>query len=346
MTELVKYEAACRAIAEARAVDEVKDIRDKAEAMRVYARQAKNKQLEVDAAEIRFRAERRLGEGIREQREAGLLAQGKRTDLGCEKTQVQAPTLAEVGIDKSLADRARKLAAIPEAEFEQTVSEWRGRVSAENERVTVNLLRAGARAQAREERDAQHHDTATVDDLHKLVERGDKYGVIYADPPWLYGNQGTRAATGNHYGGMTVDELCELPVKALSADDAFLHLWTTNAFLFECERIMEAWGYEYRSVYVWAKPQMGIGNYWRVSHEFLLLGRRGSPEWRARDIKSWGQFDRGRHSAKPEQVRQHIERACAGPYLEMFARRPAPGWVCWGNEIERGLLYGDVEHVA
>ena len=60
MTDLVKYDAACRAVAEAASIDEAKGFRDKSEAMRAYAKQAKNKQLEVQAAEIRIRAERRI----------------------------------------------------------------------------------------------------------------------------------------------------------------------------------------------------------------------------------------------------------------------------------------------
>lgn len=142
-TGLVRYEAACRALAEANSVDEVKDLRDKAEAMRAYARQAKNKQLEIDASEIRFRAERRLGEMIATQRDTVGLAQGKRTDLGPERTQVSTPTLAETGIDKHLADRSRKYAAIPEREFEGILSQRRDRIEQENKRVTVNLLDAG-----------------------------------------------------------------------------------------------------------------------------------------------------------------------------------------------------------
>ena len=75
-----------------RVFDEVKDIRDRAEALHVYARQAKNKQLEIDASEIRFRAERRV-EMMVEQRETVGLAQGKRTDLGPRKTQVDKPAV-------------------------------------------------------------------------------------------------------------------------------------------------------------------------------------------------------------------------------------------------------------
>lgn len=190
-------------------------------------------------------------------------------------------------------------------------------------------------------------DTCTITDLHALAAAGRKFGCIYADPPWLYDNQGTRAATGNHYGGMTVDELCALPVPALAADDAHLHLWTTNAFLFECPRIFAAWGFEFRSSLVWVKPQMGIGNYWRNSHEILLTAIRGDAKrFNDHSMMSWLECDRGAHSAKPEQVRAMLERASAGPYLEMFGRQVAQGWTVWGNQIERSLFAAALEVAA
>ncbi|WP_374290171.1 hypothetical protein [Paenirhodobacter enshiensis] len=151
MSELVKYEAACRAVADAASIDEAKDFRDKSEAMRAYAKQAKNKQLEVQAAEIRIRAERRIGELMNAQRDAGALATaGRPSDkIGSKTNPISAaPTLAEVGIDKKLADRARKYAAIPEDEFNGIVNDWKGRVEQENERVTVNLLAAGQKAES------------------------------------------------------------------------------------------------------------------------------------------------------------------------------------------------------
>lgn len=190
-------------------------------------------------------------------------------------------------------------------------------------------------------------DTCTVDDLAKLVSLGLTFGTIYADPPWVYDNQMTRAATSNHYGGMSVDELCELPVKAVAAKNAHLHLWTTNGFLFECRRIMDAWGFEFRSSFVWVKPQMGIGNYWRNSHEFLLTGIRGDAKrFNDHSLKSWLECDRGEHSGKPEQVRSYIQKASPGPYLELFGRWPAEGWTVWGNGIRRSLLFPDVREVA
>lgn len=183
-------------------------------------------------------------------------------------------------------------------------------------------------------------NTCTISELAGLVGK-QQFGCIYADPPWLYDNQGTRAATGQHYDGMTVEQLCDLPVRKLAADDAHLHLWTTNAFLFECPRIFDAWGFEFRSSFVWVKGQMGIGNYWRNSHEILLTAIRGNAKrFNVHDMPSWLECDRGKHSSKPEQVRAMLTRASGGPYLELFGRLPAEGWTVWGNQIERNIFSG------
>jgi len=156
MTALIKYDAACRALAEAKAVDEVKDLRDKAEAMRIYGMQAKNKGLEVDAAEIRIRAERRLGEMLGQ---SDLHAGGRPKKTGRQSRPVSdgsdgmrssgttaLPKLADVGISKDLSARAQKIAAVPAEEFETQVGEWRERVVQEGVRVTTNLVAAGERA--------------------------------------------------------------------------------------------------------------------------------------------------------------------------------------------------------
>lgn len=210
-------------------------------------------------------------------------------------------------------------------------------------RKQVSRVKAAARLLTSEPSD----DTCEVADLFRLAEMGVKFGTIYADPPWVYDNQGTRAATGNHYGGMSVEELRALPIAELAADDAHLHLWTTNAFLFECPRIFEAWGFEFRSSFVWVKSQMGIGNYWRNSHEFLLTAIRGDAKrFNDKALKSWLECDRGAHSAKPEQVRSYIERASPGPYLELFARSAATGWSVWGNQVAPSLLHPNVRKVA
>ena len=146
---LALYETACHALAQAKTTDEVKDLRDKSEAMRAYAHQAKNRQLEIDAAEIRIRAERRLGELIRQQKETVGLNEGGRPPekTGADVEPVyKPPTLADAGIDKKLSSHAQKVAAIPEDEFEGIVGEWRETLETANERVTTNILKAAEQA--------------------------------------------------------------------------------------------------------------------------------------------------------------------------------------------------------
>jgi N6-adenosine-specific RNA methylase IME4 len=186
---------------------------------------------------------------------------------------------------------------------------------------------------------------------------GQKFATIMADPPWSYGNQATRASTDNHYVTMSVEDICAMPVADLAADDAQLHLWTTNGFLREAFSVMEAWGFAYRGVFVWCKSAdgtdaddvdmdappkatIGIGNYWRVSHEFLLLGIRGSATFEDKSLPSWAAMKRVKHSAKPESVRVMVESAFHGPRLELFGRMAAPGWTVFGNQVKRSLFAG------
>jgi hypothetical protein len=145
VTELIKYDAACRALAEAKSTDEVLNIRDKAEALRAYARIAKNRTLELDAAELRLRAERQLGLMIEQQRKTkGLNRGGEHTHRVAEEPGAvhpdRLPTLREVGIDKNLADRARKFGKIDNREFERMVHDFREDTERANKRVTLRTF--------------------------------------------------------------------------------------------------------------------------------------------------------------------------------------------------------------
>ena len=215
--------------------------------------------------------------------------------------------------------------------------------SAKETRAEVNRRKAARAIEAA----APSDETCTVADLFRLAQQGKRFGAIYADPPWQYDNQGTRAATGNHYNGMSVDELCALPIPMLVGENAHLHMWTTNGFLFDCPKIFEAWGFEFKTSFVWVKPKIGIGNYWRNSHEIMLTGVRGDAKrFNVHDMPSWLECDRGPHSEKPEQVRAMIERASPGPYLELFGRKAVNGWAVWGNQIERSIFTRDVKEIA
>ena len=120
--------------------------------------------------------------------------------------------------------------------------------------------------------------------------------------------QGWRGAADKHYPTLELEAICAEPVSRLVAENAHLHLWTTNAFLRQAFAVMDAWGFEFKSCLVWIKPQLGMGNYWRVSHEFLLLGVRGSLPFVDKTCRSWLLHRRTRHSRKPFAVRELIER--------------------------------------
>jgi len=330
---LVKYDPACKAISEAKSVDEAKEIHDRADAFRAYARQAKNKQLEVDAAEIRMRAEYRLGELIRAQKETVGLAKGspgnQYTGPVPNENRSTPPTLAEAGIDKKLSSRAQKLAAVPKDEFESMIGEWRGRVELENERVTTNLLRAGERARRDEDLSAK--------DLQWPEGR---YPIIYADPPWRYEHPPIGASNRsieNHYPTMTLEEICALPVPELAAENSVLYLWATAPKLAECFDVIDAWGFEYRTCMVWVKDRIGMGYHARNRHEILLIAKRGqiAPPQPSDRPDSVVEAKRAKHSAKPLQFYEIIERAYPRlPKVELFCRQPREGWAAWGNQAE------------
>lgn len=176
--------------------------------------------------------------------------------------------------------------------------------------------------------------------LQTLVEADVRFPTIYADPPWQYANTASRAAAENHYPTLSVDDICREPVRQLAAEHAHLHLWTTNAFLREAFEVIDAWGFEFKSCLVWVKPELGMGNYWRVSHEYLLLGVRGSLTFRERTQASWLLAQRTVHSRKPRAVRMLIEKVSPGPYLELYGRESFrdTAWTVYGNQIEEGLF--------
>lgn len=117
---LIKYEAARSALAEAHRVDEVKDIRDKAEAMAAYARQAKDNELIQYATEIKVRAERRCGELLARTERARPEDNLKRGPKSNDATT--GPTLAQMGLTKDESSRYQQLAAMPADHFETAVA--------------------------------------------------------------------------------------------------------------------------------------------------------------------------------------------------------------------------------
>jgi hypothetical protein len=164
--KLIKYDRACKAIAAAKRVDEVKRIRDVAVAMKAYARQANNHELEADAIEIRMRATRRMDQMRQEQAKTIGLAKGGGGKHG-RKRVAEKPTLKDAGINKNLAHEGRKLGALSDQEFEQKVTEARADA--------ISLAEVAERA-AKRQRPSR---PLTVDEIHR-AEAAD-FPKWYAD---------------------------------------------------------------------------------------------------------------------------------------------------------------------
>lgn len=162
------------------------------------------------------------------------------------------------------------------------------------------------------------------------------YDVIYADPPWRYDFvQSDSRAIENQYPTASTDELCALTVPA--AEAAVLFMWATNPKLAEALRVVEAWGFSYRTNLVWVKDRFGMGYYAREQHELLLVAKRGDypAPVGTEQLSSVIQAPRARHSEKPAEVYDMIERMYPnGQYLELFARIAWAGnWTTWGFDF-------------
>lgn len=171
------------------------------------------------------------------------------------------------------------------------------------------------------------------------------YKTILADPPWNESGGGKiKRGADKHYPLLKTKEIMSLPVSSLADENAHLYLWVTNGHLPDGLRVMEAWGFDYKTCITWAKDRFGLGQYFRGQTEHVLFGVRGNIPYRT---KSNGKRAQGRtlitaprqeHSAKPEELRSMIQVVSPGPYIELFAREAYPGWDCWGNEVKSSIV--------
>lgn len=356
MSNLIRYEAARAALAEARTVDEVKDIHDRAEAMRAYGRMAKDVQLEIDAAEIRLRAERRLGILIDQQKATVGLNRGGRPaeKTGANEEPVSVPTLADAGIDKKLSSRSQKVAKLGEDEFETALGELRERMTQQAGRVSLDIVREKEKIQRRAAHQEAVREGGTVDDLRALAASGFRAGCILADPPWhfaTYSAKGEGRSASQHYTTNALDEIKALPVADLAAPDCVLLIWILDWCPAWALEVISAWGFEHKTTaFTWVKQNkscsgyfMGQGYWTRANPEQCWLATRGSPQRLYADVQQLLLAPVSEHSEKPFDVHLRAERLVSGPYLELYGRKQRPGWKVWGNEISKQASRGDAE---
>ena len=184
-------------------------------------------------------------------------------------------------------------------------------------------------------------------DLLKL--HGDKkFYTILADPPWQFQNRTGKMAPEHkrlsRYGTMKLDEIMALPVGQLAAETGHLYLWVPNALLPEGIKVLEAWGFTYKSSLVWHKIRKdggpdgrGVGFYFRNVTELVLFGVRGKNARTMAPGRRQVNFlatQKREHSRKPDEFYDIVESCSPGPYLELFARGPRKGWSVWGNQSD------------
>lgn len=175
---------------------------------------------------------------------------------------------------------------------------------------------------------------------------GRRFKSILADPPWAFrafGGQDvlpSRSATP-HYSTMSHEQLRDLPVDMVAAQDAVLHLWTVDSHLDQGMELGRAWGFEFKTIgFIWVKtqksaptkPKMSLGHWTRKEAEVCLLFTKGRPKRLSRGVEQVIMEPAREHSRKPDCARERIEQLAGGPYLELFGRSTRAGWTSWGNQ--------------
>ncbi len=306
---LIQINKAQAALEQASDIHEILDLRDKAQAVQMFAAAQGAKELAQEAKIFQLKAERKAGDWLAEN-----------VTQGGHNSKLHDVSLLPDGIEPIESHRWQLEAKVPTETFNNWVDEC---LSTGKE-----ISAAGLQRLARFEVGAKVVPTALAG----------KYRVIYADPPWKYGDQmgveGYKISAEMHYPTMSLDELCDLPVPNLTEDSAVLFLWVTVPMMQEALKLIDAWGFEYKTHFIWDKVKHNWGHYSSVRHELLMLCTRGSclPDI-TKLYDSVISIERTEHSRKPEQFRELIDTLYPnGQRIELFAREKVAGWETWGNE--------------
>ena len=325
-TGLIKLDAATTQLAKATSIKEVKEIRDKAEAIRKYAAvSGAGLDLQNAGAELKLRAERKAGLMLK-----GMERQKRGGDQKSKLHNVTSiPTLEDINITKIQSSRWQKEASIPKERFEEHIKETK---EAEKELTTTGIIRLASNLLKKEEVETTP------------LPKG-KYNIIYADPPWDYGGPEQHGkfetvqdkTLKSYYPPMSLKKICELPIPNLTAKEAVLFLWVTSPFLKKSFEVIEAWDFEYKTSFVWNKIKHNVGHYNSVRHEFLLIATKGSYKPDHKKLyNSVQSIERTKHSRKPEKFRQIIDDIYRkGKRIELFRRgKKIKNWDVWGHETK------------
>ncbi len=182
-----------------------------------------------------------------------------------------------------------------------------------------------------------------------------KYHTVYADPPWMEAGAGKiKRGANRHYPLMKTKDIANLNVPDICADNCHLYLWVTNNFLKDGLDVMKSWGFRYITKITWIKgvvqqnnivkmEHAGLGQYFRGQDEVCLFGVKGTLPYKYVDNqRKQGTTvivaPRGRHSEKPLEMYELIEKVSFPPYIELFSRKRRKKWDIWGNELKNDII--------
>jgi N6-adenosine-specific RNA methylase IME4 len=186
---------------------------------------------------------------------------------------------------------------------------------------------------------------------------GTPFGTVLVDPPWRFVNRTGKVAPEHRrlsrYDTLSWKEIASLPVADVMNSQSHCYLWVPNALLADGLAVLEAWGFTYKTMLVWAKRRSdggpdgrGVGFYFRNVTEPVLFGVRGHVRTLDPGRRQVNMIEttKREHSRKPDELYSIIEACSPGPFLELFARYPQPGWTVWGHEaaaevVPRGRRY-------
>lgn len=329
VSPLAAFDAALAALADA-SLEMAVDLSSKAEGLRAYARQARDPMLLDRSVLVLMEAQRRAGELLRKMAEDGERDAGKGGDRK-SRSQKKTVKLEDIGLTKQQSHKWQELSGLSRAAFEERVQERQ-----KEARRALDGSRAERQAAKKEKRASREEQLA--EKQRALPEK--RYGVIYADPEWRFEvfsrDSGLDRAADNHYPTSTLEDIMSRDVASIAADDCVLFMWVTGPMLANGFKVLDAWGFTYKSRFVWAKDRIGNGYWVRDNAEDLLIATRGDIPCPAMgdQFEALQAASVGEHSAKPERFAEIIESYFPNlPKIELNRRgAPRPGWDAWGNE--------------
>jgi hypothetical protein len=300
-------------------MDQIKNVRDQAEAVRAYVRSARlGLEIQNYAAEVKLRAERKAGKVLAECKLWGGDRRSKSHDATLK--------LSDLGITRDQSSRWQLEASVPDSQFEAYVTRCRHSGKEMTSTALVRLARNASNGKGKNSPAKGESDLADLTaSVRELLDQRRRFACIWANPPWC----GNQPECPDRLGSAFLRGLTRLAVRDIAAEQAHLHLTVPAGSLCEAMRVIEAWGFVYRSVFVLKGLPQGYGTYWRPAHEFLLLGVRGRLPFRDNSLLGQLEIEERCLARRLGVMRELIERVSPGPYLELFGHQPRPGWtVC------------------